>query len=529
MSTESLTIGLSLPIALTLLLVASAVAILTRNIVRIPYTVALVLVGLIIGFTHLVKTFHLSEELILIVFLPPLLFEGALNMDLDILRRNAWGVLLLAVVGTFLSTFFLGVFSHYILGLGWIVAFLLGAILSPTDPVSVLALFKEEGVGKSLSVVVEGESVFNDGLGVVLYLILLQGAMGESISAGHATRMFLWEVLIGTGLGLMLGYLCHRLLGKIDDYLVEVMLSILLAFGCYVAADQLHASGVIAVVVAGLIMGNYGQVFSMSPGTRLALTHFWEVVAFVINSLLFLLIGIDLESFNLLRHAASIVGIFVLMTLIRFILVWGFASILSLAKKPWLPSWRPVIAWGGLKGSIPIALALGLPQEFPDRQYMVSVIFGVVLLSLVGQGLTFKSLLRKLGIGEPTPEEIESEELLGRLLKTNASIRALEEAQLKGSIPSAFYSEKIYELKQYRDELDRSLEILFGTYPELKTYYVKKLDRDLLRSRLSALADGLRRGILREETVEKLGEELREALLELECFEYKADGSSGEK
>lgn len=504
-----------MPFILGLLLVASAVAVITRNVIRIPYTVALVVVGLIIGFTHLFETahlplssLHLSKELILVLFVPPLLFEGALNMDLEILQRNALGVSLLAVLGTLLSTFLLGLFAHYVLGLGWAVALLFGAILSPTDPVSVLALFREQGVEKNLSIIVEGESVFNDGLGVVLYLILLQAASGKVIVPATAVQMFIWEVLMGASVGFAVGYLGHRLLGKIDDHLVEVTLSILLAFGSYVIADRFHASGIIAVVVAGIIIGSYGRIFSMSAGTRLALTHFWEVIAFVINSILFLLIGIDLESPDLLHHAKSIGLVFIFMIIARFIFVFGFARFVS-----WVKSWRVVIAWGGLRGSIPIALTLGLPADFPHRQDLVTIIFGVVLLSLLVQGLTFKSLLRKLKIGRPSgKEEVRLEELFGHLMGTNAAIQALNRVRDDGTLPLVLYSRKFEPLHQQRQELEESLEAIFEKHPELEEFHLKRLEQDLARTRLAALDEALRKGILREETADQIAREIHKRL-----------------
>lgn len=514
-----------MPFILSLLLVASTVAAITRNIIRIPYTIALVVVGLIIGFTHLfesahlpLSSLHLSKELILVLFVPPLLFEGALNMDLEILQRNALGVFLLAVLGTLLSTFLLGLFAHYVLGLDWAVALLFGAILSPTDPVSVLALFREQGVEKNLSIIVEGESIFNDGLGVVLYLILLQAAGGEVIAPGHAAQMFIWEVLIGASVGFAVGYLGYRLLGKIDDHLVEVTVSILLAFGSYVIADRFHASGIIAVVVTGIIIGSYGQIFSMSAGTRLALTHFWEVIAFVINSILFLLIGIDLESPDLLYHAKAIALVFIFTILTRFLFVFGFARFVS-----WVKSWRIVIVWGGLRGSIPIALTLGLPADFPHRQDFVTIIFGVVLLSLLVQGLTFKGLLRKLKIGRPSgEEEVRLEELFAHLMGTNAAIHALDRVRNEGILPLALYSMKIEPLQQQRQELEESLEVIFEKHPELKEFHLKRLEQDLARTRLAALDEGLRKGILREETAGQIAREIHESLVEQDSGEKNA-------
>lgn len=507
----------SLPVILSLLLVASTVAVVTRNFIRIPYSIALVVVGLVIGFTHLFETFHLplgslhlSKELILLLFVPPLIFEGALNMDVEILRRNALGVFLLAFLGTLLSTFFLGLIAHYFLHLSWGVALLFGAILSPTDPVSVLALFREQGVERNLSIVVEGESVFNDGLGVVLYLILLQLAGGERIALGSVAQMFVWEVLIGAAVGVGVGYLGHRVLGKIDDHLVEVTVSVLLAFGSYVIADRFHASGIIAVVAAGIIIGNYGQIFSMSAGTRLALTHFWEVIAFVINSILFLLIGIDLESPNLLYHAKAIVIVFICTMLIRFLFVFGFSRFVT-----WLRSWRIIIAWGGLRGSIPIALTLGLPTNFPHRQDLITIIFGVVLLSLLLQGLTFKGLMKRLGIGRPSgEEELKLEELFAHFMGTNAAIQALERVRTEGTLPLALYCEKLEPLQRRRQELEASLEAVLDENPELRDFHLKRLEQDLGRTRLAALDEGLRKGILKEETVDKIAREIQQTLVE---------------
>lgn len=517
----------SLTVVMTLLLVSLAVAILTRNLVRIPYTIALILAGLLIGFAHLIEGFHLSKELIMVLFLPPLLFEGALNMDLEIFWRQLPGVLLLAVAGTFLSTCFLGIAVHYILGLGWPLSMLLGAILSPTDPVSVLALFREQGVDRELAMTVEGESVFNDGLGIVLYLILLQSVVGGTADVPKAVEMFIWEVLIGALSGFALGYLCYRLLSKIDDHLIEVTVSILLAFGCYIVAERFHASGVMAVVVAGIIIGNYGQVLSMSPATQLALTHFWEVIVFLINSLLFLLIGIDMDSSRVIRQFTDIVAIFAVMTAIRFLLVWGFAAILKMLKRPWPRSWKPAIAWGGLKGSIPIALALGLPPGISHRQDMVSLIFGVVLLSLLMQGLSFKMMIRKLGIAAASEQQLRLEEALGRLMEVNAALRNLKAGWRTGTVPMLLYNEKAADLQKECSLLEDYVQRALNESAELKMLYAKRLDRDILKTRLSAVSDGLRRGVLKRTSAEmrrsRLLEQEREKAPSQDPLEPKED------
>ncbi len=256
-----------------LLVVAVLVAIVVKY-VRLPYTIALVLAGVGVGLLPEVPAFPVDPDLWLLLFLPPLLFEGTINMDLELLKRYATPVGVLAFVGTLLSVFLLAAFFHWALGLPVALAALLGVMLSPTDPVSVLALFKEHGVARGLQTIVEGESVFNDGVAVVLYLIVLGVLHGESISVAVGIVEFIKVVAGGALVGLVLGYLTHRLYSVIDDHLIEVGLSLVLAYGSFLIAERLEVSGVIAVVVAGLIIGNYGRIFSMSPSTRLSLTHF---------------------------------------------------------------------------------------------------------------------------------------------------------------------------------------------------------------------------------------------------------------
>ena len=287
------------------LLLASLVAIVVKYI-RLPYTIALVLAGVAVGLLPKVPGLPVAPNLWLLLFLPPLLFEGTINMDLDLLRRYATPVGLLALVGNLISVLLLATVFHFGLDLSVGLATLLGVMLSPTDPVAVLALFKEQGVTRGLQTIVEGESIFNDGIAVVLYIILLEVIQhGGSVTVIQGIIEFVKVVAGGALVGGVLGYLTHRLYSVVDDHLIEVSLSVVLAYGSYLVAERLEVSGVIAVVVAGLIVGNYGRILSMSPTTRLSLTHFWEVAAFLFNGLLFLLIGLTVERGGLLDDAAK--------------------------------------------------------------------------------------------------------------------------------------------------------------------------------------------------------------------------------
>lgn len=418
-------------------LVASAVA-LAAYFWRIPYTIALVVAGLVLGFTRVIDV-HLSKELMLFLLLPPLLFEGALYMDLEHLRRYATPVGLLALVGTLVSAGSIGTIVHYALSVPWGVALLLGVMLSPTDPVSVLAMFKQYGVPKGLQTVLEGESVFNDGIGIVLYLLVLEVVGGAPFSLGRATVAFLTVACGGAAMGFGAGYLAHRLLGRLDDHLTEVMISVVLAFGAYTLAETLHVSGVVAAVVAGLIIGNYGTVFSMSPTTRLSLLNFWAVLAFLVNSAVFLLIGLD---FSVERLPANLpaMGVTILAVLVgRSVAVYALVPLsnrLSPGPAQISPSWQHVLNWGGLRGTIPVALALGLAPALRDIDgfHLPTVVFGVALFSLVGQGLTMKPLLTRLGLIGAEEARLEYETYLGKLMAVQVALVEVEELHKRGEI-----------------------------------------------------------------------------------------------
>lgn len=380
-----------------ILLVALIVALVTRR-TRRPYTIALVIAGLGLGMLQWADAIHLSKELVLMLFLPPLLFEGALHIRAAILRPRAGLVLFYAIVGTLLTALIVGAAAHWLLGFDWSSGLLLGAILAPTDPVSVLATFRAARVDAELATIVEGESLFNDGTAVVLYLMLLAAVGGAPLDPLQGIGQFALVVGGGALVGLGLGILATRLLNRLGDHLIEVMLTLIVAYGAFLLAEQLHLSGVIAVAVAGLAIGNHGWSRAPSPETRENVALFWEVVVFLANSVLFLLIGFELHPNLLIDDLLSIVTVFGVLIAGRALIVYGSAAVARWKKRGLPASWQHVIVWGGLKGSIPVALALGLPPNLPGRDELVAIIFGVVLFSLLGQGLTLSPLLRRLGL-----------------------------------------------------------------------------------------------------------------------------------
>jgi Na+:H+ antiporter len=399
-----------------LLIVASVVAV-VANRLRIPYTVALVIGGLVLGALHRLPVLQsltqgqrpnwLTPQVVLILFLPPLLFEGSIKIRFRLLRENLVPILLLANVGALAATFITGLAIHWVFGLPLMVALLFGSIISATDPVSVLSVFEEVGVGKRLSTIVEGESLFNDGTAVVLFGILLEGISTGHLNAATGAMEFAVVVLGAAALGAFLGYLTSKLTLKIDDARIEITLTTILAYSSYLLAMSLHVSGVIATVVAGIVVGNFGTRTGMSPRTQISLWSFWEYAAFVINSLLFLLIGMQVRIGDLARgwYAALLAIGSVLLG--RVLSVYGLTPVSNFFSERIPLRWQHVMVWGGLRGALALALALSLDPKIPYRNELLAWTFGVVAFSLIVQGLTIKPLLRMLGMAATSESEFD--------------------------------------------------------------------------------------------------------------------------
>jgi CPA1 family monovalent cation:H+ antiporter len=509
---------------LTLLTFAAAIAVVVKY-VRFPYTIALVFGGLFVGLTG-IEPYRLTQDLILFIFLPPLLFEGAIHFEVTDLKRNLRTIGILALPGLVITAFLAGFLIQRVTGLPMIVALLVGVMITPTDPISVLALFKRLGVSKRLSMIVEGESVFNDGTGIVLYGVLLGIVTSGTFNLAGSVFLFFKVVFGGLVVGLILGYLAFLLLKNLDDHVLEVLITILLAFGSFMIAEHsFHVSGVMAVVAAGVVVGNQGTRFAMSPTTRIAIMDFWEITAFIVNSLIFLMIGTQIHLADLIHFGPSILLVFGIVVAARALICYPSVAILNLMGERIPARWLHVINWGGIHGSIPIALALGLP-DIPRREYILSLVFGVVFLSLTVQGLTMSPLIRVLGLARREEEEELYERSVASAVALRRAIEDLNRRRGEGRVSHAIHESLSEELEvrlnQVQEEMSRLEE-----YASVQSLWEKKTRKSLLMLEKSTLKDLVLQGVISHENAGELMRRVDEALederfmIEEEGFETK--------
>lgn len=390
--------------------IATAVAILVRHL-RLPYTVALVLVGLGLGAAHLVAPPHLTKELLFAVFLPGLLFEAAFHLDGHEVARNKLTIATLAVPGVVIAIVLTGIVTTLAFsGLDvegeftWRAGLVFGAVIAATDPIAVTAVFRDLHAPLRLRTLVEGESLVNDGTAVVLFGLILAFVGGAESSVGGLLLSFVQIVGGGVVIGLVISLLLSQVIRHIDDPMIEITITMIAAYGAFVAAEHFHTSGVIATVTAGLVCGHYARRTLMSPATQVAVGVFWEYLAFALNSVVFLLIGFEIDIRDLQAAWLQILVAYLAVLASRAGVV-TFTTVLLQRTKERLPfSWISIITWGGLRGALSMVLVLSLAIDFPHRQLLITMTFGVVLVTLLVQGITMPLLMRRLGlVGEITP------------------------------------------------------------------------------------------------------------------------------
>lgn len=402
-----------LPTLLLFLASASVLAVVTQRFLRAPYTVALALVGLVFGTLGITGPVDLSYDLVIFVLLPALLFEGAASIDYHEMKQVLPAVVGVALVGLAVAIGVVGVVGEALFGFPLAVALLFGVMVMPTDPVAVIAVLDAVGTPEELATLVEGESLLNDGLGIVLYTsllgIVLDGAEpGEFLTLSRGLSLAAdvgFSIVAGAAVGAVSGFLVYRVLLRLDQPFPETLLTFVLAYGSFfVAEDLLHASGVIATAAAAMVLGNWGSEDAMTEATRERVFNTWETLAFFLNTFVFLAIGVSAPLGLLWEHATPVVLGVVLVLGIRPAVNYPILALTSrLFDHDVPPAHRLISIWGGIHAVVSVALVLGLPRTealAPYREQLRAMVFGVALAGLLIQALSLPWLIRTLGVGD---------------------------------------------------------------------------------------------------------------------------------
>ena len=388
--------------------IATAVAIATRRI-PIPYTVALLIAGLGLGALGVIAVPHLTKDVLFVVFLPGLLFEAAFHIEFKNFRRNSFAITALALPGVVAAIGLTAVIVTVVFRLFGLHdtftlrhGLVLGALLAATDPIAVVGLFRTLRAPARLELLVEGESLFNDGTAIVFFALVLQFVQGIDVSIPGLALDFILIAGGGALVGGAIGLVASLVAKRIDDLMIEITITVITAYGSFALADSLQLSGVIATVTAGMICGNYGKRVGMSQATRVTLVAFWEYVAFALNSLVFLLMGFEVLPLALFAAWKETMTAYLAVTVARVGIIVAVFALLSHTDEKLPKRWEWPLSWGGLRGALSMVLALSLPPGFPERNILVTMTFGVVVVSILLQGLTIAPMLRRLNLCDDT-------------------------------------------------------------------------------------------------------------------------------
>ena len=459
-----------LEIVIAALFVSAAGLNAVANWLEVPYPVPLVIGGLVLGLVPGIPHVQLDPDLVLLVFLPPLLYSSAFFVDLRALREDA-RVIALSAIGLVLATAaVVAVIGHELIGLPWAMSFALGAIVAPTDPAAATAIMRRVGAPRRLVNVLEGESLFNDATALVAYKVAVAAAVGESVSAGHTVLEIFRDAGGGIAIGLAVGWVIGELRKRVTDINTELTISLFSAYGAFVPADQLGVSGVLAVVACGVYLGFRAPEIA-SPESRMQAYSLWTTIAFLLNAVLFILLGLQLPVIvdglsgfpagEVLGYAAAVCGAVIA---VRFL--WNFIVtflIWAIDRRPSLRArrvgWRARIVggWAGMRGAVSLAAALALPlstdagDPLPGRELIQFITFALILVTVVGQGLTLPWLIRRLGVVEDGSEE-ENEELRARLVIARAALERVDELETEDWTRDASIERvrRLYEFRQRR-------------------------------------------------------------------------------
>lgn len=504
---------------------ATAVALLTRRL-NIPYTVALVVAGLILGAVSLIAPPHLTKELLFSAFLPGLVFEAAYHLDFQKFWQNKVGINALAVPGVAAAIALTALVLQPVVRVLHIAdgfelrhALLFAALISATDPISVVALFKSLRAPHRLAMLVESESLLNDGTAVVFFTLalgLFQGS-GSSVDIWGAGLDFMLVVGMGAAFGVAFGYGVSKLAPRVEDPMLQITLTTIAAYGSFTAAEHFRFSGIIATVAAGMICGNYAARQGMSPSARIAVQSFWEYVAFALNSMVFLLIGFEVRVRSLLHAWKPILVAYLAVTVGRAAMVYLVTLCLRRTREaiPW--SWSAVLTWGGLRGGLSMVLALALPNDFAFRELVLAMTFGVIVLSILIQGLTMAPLLRWLKLAAGQVESLAYEQERAQVRAKTTALAHVEALIKDGTVDAQLGAALKQEYAQAIADAEQRIKDLHMQASDLSAEEEHAARRQLMLIEKDALLSAYHKGQLSQEALDRLLVDVNTRLQELEA------------
>ncbi|AFY73965.1 NhaP-type Na+(K+)/H+ antiporter [Synechococcus sp. PCC 7502] len=507
-------------VSIILLLVATGVALLSRRL-RVPYVTGLVLAGLPI--TELLsRRIGLDPALVLNLFLPILIFEAGINTDVSRLRSTFKPIALLAGPGALVSSGIIAVLLKFGLGLEWIPALFVGVILANTDTVSMIAVFKEIPVPARLSSIVEGETLFNDAAALVAFNLIFQVYATGSLTVIEGIQQLLFIAIGGGIVGGVLGYLCIPIFTRLDDPLGSLLLTVALALGTFQVGQMLGVSGAVAVVIAALIFGNLGLSANTSASTKITLSSFWEYASFTVNTFIFLLIGLEINLVTLWMTLPAILFAVLAFQIGRIVTVYPLLTGVRWIDRAIPLRWQHLMFFGNIKGSLSMALALSLPTTLPGRDILIAIVFGCVLVSLIGQGLSLPWLVKRLNLSQVSADQHQVEELQAQLITGKAAQDELDSLLKSGVLPKSVYEEMRSSYQVRIAGAEKTLREFYNRRPEESEPQSgdrQKLDtirRQLLLAEKGALNEALRKRILSEGIVRGRIQVIDQQLLQLD-------------
>ena len=378
-----------------ILILVTVISLVTWRL-KFPPTIAFIIAGVLSSFYIRLELPSISPDIFVSILLPPILFQEALHLEVDGLIDDADSVLSFAILGTLIMQAIIALFAWALLGFDVLEAMIFGILIAPTDPVAVIRVFQSLGVVKRFQIIVSGESLFNDGIAIVVYSILISVVTIGSITPYEIGKIAFITIFGGIIIGLLSGYLAHSIFCWTDDKFAEVLLSFIVAFGVFRLAEGLHASGVLATVIAGVVINYRSRVFGgFSDDSFEMLEAMWEFIGFLASSVAFIFIGMNLDQTVFMDNATQSLVLLLLTITFRFIMVEGISTLLERTRGKEFPrNWRDGLVWSGLRGAISIVLVLGVARILPHGEVMIALTFGVVILSNILQGITMSWVIR---------------------------------------------------------------------------------------------------------------------------------------